>query len=466
VRRLWIAIGAMTLTACGSTPAPPAPPVVDPGASQTITGTERIGWEQQARDAVELATIRYAIYVDGTRTEIEGASCTAIAGSASFSCTGRLPALTAGAHALQIASFVNDGGVLESAKSAALRVTVVPATAPAPAAAPFTATAFVTKDGVRMRAEPLVDGVVAPTDLAFAPNGRLFVAEHAGTVRVIRDGRLRQEPAIALADMFGRDVRLLALAFDPQFERTRSVFVIVSAPTRSGEPAFSLARLREVSDTLGDAVVLLDGIRASSRPSAALRFGPDGKLYAAFDDGGDARRRGDAASLNAKLLRLEPDGTTPHDQAGSTPVYAEGAGSPAGLAWDRSASALWIADRVDAGSSQLRAIVPQPGAPATEQRGMARGAYALPTATPPSALAFYRGDLFPAFKDSLLVASEDGRHLLRVRFDGARTMRPIATERLLQDIAGGLRAVAVGPDGAIYFGTSRTIGRIVAADER
>ena len=88
----------------------------------------------------------------------------------------------------------------------------------------------------------------------------------------------------------------------------------------------------------------------------------------------------------------------------------------------------------------------------------------LPPATPPSSLAFYGGDLIPAFKGSLLVASEDGRHLLRVRFDAARTMTPTATERLLQDRAGGLRAVTVGPDGAIYFATARTIGRLTAGE--
>jgi glucose/arabinose dehydrogenase len=312
-----------------------------------------------------------------------------------------------------------------------------------------------------MRAERVADGVVAPTDLAFAPDGRLFVAERAGGIRIIRDGRLLREPAISLADTFGAEVSLLALAFDPQFERTRFVFAIVAAPSRTGEPAFALARLREVADTLGDVVVLLHGVRAASRPSAALRFGPDGKLYAAFDAGGDARTRADAASLNAKVLRLEPDGSTPRDQAGSTPVYAEGADWPGGLAWDPLSGALWIAERGRArGPSQLRAVAPQPDARAHGQHGSVRGAYLLP---PAAALAFYRGSLFHALENSLLVASEDGRRLLRVQFDEQRTM-PIATGSLLQNDAGALRAVAVGSDGVIYFGTDRTIGRLVADD--
>ena len=42
-----------------------------------------------------------------------------------FACSARLPTLTAGAHTLELASFITDGSVLESARSAALSVTVV-----------------------------------------------------------------------------------------------------------------------------------------------------------------------------------------------------------------------------------------------------------------------------------------------------------------------------------------------------
>ena len=70
------------------------------------------------------------------------------------------------------------------------------------------------------------------------------------------------------------------------------MFALYAAPTRSGEPMFTLARFRESGGTLADRAVLLDGVRAGSAlPAGALRFGPDGMLYAAFDDGGDPRSR-------------------------------------------------------------------------------------------------------------------------------------------------------------------------------
>jgi len=139
--------------------------------------------------------------------------------------------------------------------------------------------------------------------------------------------------------------------------------------------------------------VLLSGIPASApSPAAALRFGPDGKLYAAFDDGGDARRVQDQALLNGKILRLNSDGTTPGDTSAATPVYAAGYRSPVAFDWDPATATLWVADRA-AGASPF---------------------------------AFYRSALFPAWAGRMV--------------DGI---------------------VAIGPDGAIYYGTNRGVERLV-----
>src|SRR5258706_8460885 len=53
----------------------PEPPVVMPGPAENVTGAERLGWNQTAVDGGELAAFQYAIYVDGARAELAGASC-------------------------------------------------------------------------------------------------------------------------------------------------------------------------------------------------------------------------------------------------------------------------------------------------------------------------------------------------------------------------------------------------------
>lgn len=102
---------------CGAPNTPPS------GGGETITGLERFGWDQPAADAGELASFRYALYVDEARSEATDVSCAPGAAAGRFACTCRLPALSSGAHSLQVAAFVLDAGVTrESARSAAVRV--------------------------------------------------------------------------------------------------------------------------------------------------------------------------------------------------------------------------------------------------------------------------------------------------------------------------------------------------------
>ena len=318
-----------------------------------------------------------------------------------------------GNHTLELAAFVNDGAVLESPRSSPVRVNVVAQTALANAgAAPSdgnTQTATGThvpalREGVAARASA-IGGLISPTDMAVAPDGRLFIAERSGAVRIVRDGRLLSDPAVSLADAMGADGQLLAIALDPQFDRSRFVFTIYTAPDRSGAPAFTLARFREVARHAWRS-------RRAARCRArrvVISFGraplrPGRKLYAAFDDGGDARRAQDPASLNGKVLRLNADGTTPNDATGSTPIYAARFGSPVAIDWDPPTSTMWVADR---------------------------SAGAVP-------FTFYRGSLFPAWSGRLITAS--------TLFDEAS--------------ASGVSRVVVGPDGAMYYLTARGVGRL------
>jgi glucose/arabinose dehydrogenase len=318
-----------------------------------------------------------------------------------------------------------------------------------------------TSDRVSLRLERIAGGLADPTDLAFLPDGRVFVAERAGTVRVLRDGQVLRDAALSPSPGASDQDQLLALAVDPHFDRTHYVYAIVTASSRTGGLAFGLVRYREASNTLADRIVLLDDIPASpDGPSASLRFGVDGKLFAAFDDAGRHGLAGDWASPNGKILRLNPDGTTPGDQEGGTPLYSYPYGSPRGLDWQATSRMLWIADRSGLESGRL-SVVTSSG---VRTRGMIRRAMALPPETVPSSIAFYRGDRISAFRDNLLVASDEGRHLLRIQIDPLEPTRVVATERLLQDRIGGIRLVGVAPTGEIYVATARAIGTLAPVE--
>jgi glucose/arabinose dehydrogenase len=318
-------------------------------------------------------------------------------------------------------------------------------------------TTVVAKDGTRLQLEQIGD-VVDPTDAAFTPDGRLFVTERTGSIRVVHDRRLLTQPALSLPEGGEAREQLLALTVDPDFTRTHYIYTISATRSKADAPTFCLSRFRESSDTLADRVVLLDEIVPSDAPVASLRFGPDGKLFAAFDDGGLPGLAGDLASMNGKVLRLNPDGTTPDDQAGGNPLFSYGYRSPRGLAWRPGTDTLWIADRDTPDSSQVSVVAVSDHA---RQRGVVRTTVRLPRGTLASALAFYGSKSSTPVHDNLLVASDEGRHLLRIQLDPQQPSRVVATERLLQDVIGGIRIVAVGHNGVIYLGTATALGRLV-----
>ena len=456
VPRVLTALAAcVLLTACDDNQ-PPTPP---PSTGDRITGNERIGWDQPAANAAELAAFRYAIYVDGTRSELTGVACSTTAGPAGFACSAALPTMTTGSHTLEIAAFVVEGAVLESGKSTALRVERIGSAMTTAGAVWQTDLAISTVDRLQLRLQRVTDGLTDPTDLAFAEDGRIFVSEEAGRVRVVHDDQLQAAPALTLDNTATSDGGgLLALTLDPQFQRTGLIYTIYTAESDGQRPVFRVARFREVGGKFAQQVVLLDGIPASSsNPAASLHFGPDGKLYAAFDDGGDERRSGDLASFNGKVLRLNSDGTTPADQAAATPVFLADLRSPRGFDWRPAEGTIWVVDAAADASERLQVFTP--GSRPSESRSAAVN-YALPRPTGASDVTFYRGELLPAFRGDLLVAADEGRHILRLRFD-ARRGSLASSERLLHDRVGPVRVVGIGTRGEIYFCTPDSLGRIV-----
>jgi glucose/arabinose dehydrogenase len=453
----WTAAAVVTalaaIPACGGSTTPPS--TSDPaGGGERISGRERLGWTQSAGDAEELASFRYAAYVDNTRVEL-AATCGGSRGA--FSCTSPMPPMNAGAHTIELVSFVVDNGaVIESGRSAALHVTVTGATAdaPPPMANATSTRLLTTTDGAELRLSVLPEQVNAPTAFASAPDGRVFVSEREGRIRILRGEALDPEPAVVIDDVLVTDTSeggLLALALDAQFERTHLLYAVYTVLAREGSRQFRLVRFREVGDRLGERVVLLDGIPAGPRPSAALGTGPDGRLYVAFDASPRTGRTAALASYSGKVLRLNTDGTTPEDQR-TGPVFATDFQSPRGLDWHPSTGALWVADVKRRDLEELRVVDSTSSAPPRR--------IPLPGGTGAAALAFYRGTLLPTFDGDLFVAAEEGRHLLRLRLDPRDPATIVSSERLLQDLDSPIRAVSVTADGTLYVATDQAVLRL------
>jgi hypothetical protein len=116
------------LSSCGGSGTPPPARSNPSGTGDRITGNERLGWNQAAADAGQLARLRYAAYVDGNRVELADVSCGELIGGVS-ACSSRMPSMAPGAHTIVVVSFVVDGGkVIESSRTSPIRLTLSGAT--------------------------------------------------------------------------------------------------------------------------------------------------------------------------------------------------------------------------------------------------------------------------------------------------------------------------------------------------
>ena len=72
-----------------------------------------------------------------------------------------------------------------------------------------------------------------PTAMAFAPDGRLFVCQQGGQLRVITSQGLRPTPFVTLTVDANGERGLLGIAFDPNFSTNQYVYVYCTATTPS-----------------------------------------------------------------------------------------------------------------------------------------------------------------------------------------------------------------------------------------
>lgn len=154
----------------------------------------------------------------------------------------------------------------------------------------------------------------SPVSMAIAPDGRVFVCEQAGPLRVVKQGKLLSRPFVTVHTRAIEEEGLLAVAFDPAFARTRRVYVLYTAlePTRHNVIASYVAS-GDTAAGEGTIVYEFDTHGSHQHVGGALRFGRDGMLYASSGECGDGSLSQSLASTAGKILRMRPDGSIPGD---------------------------------------------------------------------------------------------------------------------------------------------------------
>ena len=200
----------------------------------------------------------------------------------------------------------------------------------------------------------VASGLASPTAMQFAPDGRLFVAEQGGRLRVIKDGALLPTPFLTLTVSSVGERGLLGVAFDPAFSTNHYVYVYYTATTPAIHNRISRFTANGDVAVAGSEVILLELDNLSSATNhngGALAFGPDGKLYAAVGENANGANAQSFNNLHGKMLRLNANGSIPTDNPfyGSTSgknraIYSLGLRNPFTFAFNPTLSQMFIND--------------------------------------------------------------------------------------------------------------------------
>ena len=298
--------------------------------------------------------------------------------------------------------------------------------------------------------ETVIEGLEIPWDLAFAPNGDLFVSERVGRISRYDSDELETVAApdvIDHADSIapgeeggwweaGSEGGLMGLAVHPSYPDVPLVYAVYTREdepaVEGGDPYVNRVSYFDVSaeDPAETETVVIDDVPGNEiiHNGARLAFGPEDYLWVTTGDaasvnpdlGTDRPLPQDPSSLAGKVLRLEPDGSAPEgnpDIDGGDPrVYTYGHRNPQGISFLPDGTPI-VTEHGPSNRDEV--MVLRPGAnygwgPEDER---ARDAetypgtdYARPVVNTgpdegwaPSGCVFYTGDRVPSWSNRLLV---------------------------------------------------------------
>lgn len=333
--------------------------------------------------------------------------------------------------------------------------------------------------------ETIASGLTHPWSLAFLPDGRMLVTERPGRMRIVtKDGALSPSiPGVPEVWAVGQG-GLLDVALDNGFAQNRVIYFCYTEP--GGSDTVARATLAD-----GDPPKLENGkiiFRQGGPPSSGNNLGcrivqaPDGNLFVTLGDHfGPRDEAQNLANYIGKIIRIRPDGSVPADnpfvgrQGAKPEIWSYGHRNPQGLAFNPASGELWEQEHGPQGGDEINIIgkgknygwpvigygVDYGGAKiheSTHKDGMEQPVWYWTPSIAPSGMAFYTGDLFPAWKGNLINGALKFHLLSRLELDGNKVVRE---ERFLNGLGERIRDVRNGPDGAIWLLTDNQSGRIL-----
>ncbi len=422
--------------ACDTTP--PAIQLTAPAAGSAVSGTVRI--TATASDNTGVAGVRFR--VDGNAVASEDTA-------APYAVDWDSATVPNGQHSITAVARDTSGNTTTSA--------------------PVTVNVF--QQVPNFTNETVVSGLNEPTDLVFAPDGRLFISERTGKIKVVQPGASAagSAPLIDVPSIYAvTDERgILAIALDPQFATNGYLYVhYTHSSLKNRVSRFTVAG--GSADPLSE-LVLWQNDRESAiyHSGGRIAFGPDGYLYIAVGDRLDPQSAQSLSTYTGKILRIAKDGSVPANPFydGSGPnreeIWAYGLRNPWRFSFDSLTGRMYIGDvgQNDVEEINLGEGGKNYGWPTCEgpcaRTGLTDPIYSYDHNGGDASITagfVYRGGNFPSeFQGTFFYADYVKKWIKRLTFDGAGVVTGSVNFEAAGGSFGNIVSMVQGPDGAVYY---------------
>lgn len=354
----------------------------------------------------------------------------------------------------------------------------------------------ISSDAQDFYVQTVLEGLSVPWGLAFLPDNRVLITERAGSIHIVENGRLREQPLGNVPEVHAHGQGgLLDIALHPEYEKNGWIYITYARPDGSGGSNTALSRMQLDGYAFTDVELLFSGEPASSRRhhfGSRIVFDDEGYVYFSIGDRGVMDSAQDLSSHTGVVIRLHDDGSVPSDNPFVDPVnlpegqteirpeiYAYGSRNIQGMKLHPETREIWSHEHGPRGGDEINIIragrnygwpeithgINYNGSiitPHTAREGMEQPLLHWTPSIAPSGMAFVTGDRYPGWKNSLMVGTLAPRYLHRVALDGERV---VSQEELLPGI-GRVRDVRLAPDGYLYVATENPgiIYRLIPAD--
>jgi glucose/arabinose dehydrogenase len=319
-----------------------------------------------------------------------------------------------------------------------------------------------------------------PAGLAVAPDGRVLYSEFwGGRIRVLRrNGTVDPEPWADVNRLYGiRWTRfyhggLSGIAFDPQYEKNRFVYVVTQEPSkRNGLPSMTLIlRFKEVAGR-GTAPRILYRIRAKVFDNVySLVFGSDDMLYIPSGFLGTSRSKDEdaLADRRGKILRVTRDAEAPGDNpfgARAPRVWASGFKNAFDLAFFPETNIAVAGESGPEAHDEINLVMPGHDYGYPDHQGVtsAKGVTSPlldygSDRTSPVGILYYTGSRYPALRGRFLMCENHGHGLVALRINRSNPGRLL---NFTPVHPGCTIDIVQARDGSVLFSSSTAIYRLV-----